>query len=77
MNSPCVARYARYISLVEGENSMLNKFLAVALLCLPTVLLTGCGQKEKVVDIQTPAGDVEVNRDSGDGSVEVDVSTDE
>jgi hypothetical protein len=35
---------------------------------------TGCERKEKVVDIETPAGEVEVHRDVDNGDVEVDVS---
>jgi hypothetical protein len=34
---------------------------------------TGCERKERVVDVQTPAGDVEVNRNVDSGEVEVEV----
>ncbi len=35
--------------------------------------LTGCERKEKVIDIETPAGDVEVKRDKDTGKVDVEV----
>lgn len=56
---------------------MLKKMLAAPLLCLPLAFGSGCSQEEKVVDIKTPAGDVEVTRDTGDGEVNVEVDTDE
>jgi hypothetical protein len=44
----------------------------VALLAL--CLITGCERKERVVDIQTPGADVEVDRDVDTGEVEIDVN---
>jgi hypothetical protein len=38
-----------------------------------TALSTGCQRKERVVDIETPAGDVHVDRDKDTGGVEVNV----
>lgn len=35
--------------------------------------LTGCERKEKVIDVETPGGDVEVNRNIDTGKVEVEV----
>lgn len=40
---------------------------------LSTLCLTGCDTKEEIIDVQTPAGDMEVNRDRMTGDVEVDV----
>jgi hypothetical protein len=46
------------------------RFLVLAFAC---IALTGCSQKETVVDVKTPAGDVEVTKDKADGDVEVKV----
>lgn len=40
-------------------------------------MTSGCDTKEKIVDIETPAGEVEVNEDTATGDVEVDVSDNE
>lgn len=45
-----------------------------ALLAAIGLTSAGCERKEKVVDIETPAGEVEVLRDVDNGDVEVDVS---
>ena len=34
---------------------------------------TGCDQKETLIDVETPGGDLEVERDKSDGEVAVDV----
>ncbi len=49
--------------------------------CLPLVLgslitITGCEQKEKVLDIETPAGNIEVERSKGSGKVDLDINLD-
>lgn len=46
----------------------------IAFLAALCICSTGCERKEKVVDIETPAGEVEVHRDVDNGDVEVDVS---
>ena len=38
-----------------------------------SIALTGCTQKEKVVDVETPIGNVEVLEDKSNGNVEVSV----
>jgi hypothetical protein len=35
--------------------------------------LTGCERKEKVIDVETPGGDVEVQRNKDTGEVDVEV----
>ncbi len=39
-----------------------------------TMFFTGCQRKEKVLEIQTPGANVEVERDKDTGRVEVDVN---
>lgn len=39
--------------------------------CLGTFTIAGCERKERVIDIQTPAGDVKVDRNIDSGKVEV------
>jgi proline racemase len=48
----------------------LSRVLVLAFAC---IALTGCSQGETVVDVKTPAGNVEVTKDKADGSVEVKV----
>ena len=40
------------------------------------IAITGCEQKEKVIDIETPAGHIEVERSKGSGKVDVDLKVD-
>jgi hypothetical protein len=51
-------------------------FLLIAALATGAVLV-GCDDKESIVDIDTPNGGVEVERDRDDGGISVDVSKDE
>lgn len=48
----------------------LSRILVLAIACAG---LTGCQEKETVVDIQTPSGDIEVTKDSASGDIEVTV----
>ena len=49
---------------------------STSMLCLSVVALSGCETKEKVIDIETPAGDIEVERSKGSGQIDVDVDVD-
>jgi hypothetical protein len=44
---------------------------AAAAMMTATVIVPGCERKEKVIDIETPRGGVEVERTRRDGDVEV------
>lgn len=48
-------------------------FPRALVLAFACIALAGCSQKETVVDVKTPAGDVEVTKDKADGDVEVKV----
>lgn len=48
----------------------------VALLLGGSALITGCERKEKIVDIETPRGEVEVERNIDTGQTEVEVHRD-
>ncbi|MEO0529173.1 MAG: hypothetical protein AAF266_01215 [Planctomycetota bacterium] len=43
-------------------------------LLLALVAVVGCQQEKKVVDVETPIGDVEVTKDEASGDVAVDVN---
>ncbi len=48
--------------------------------CLFAVALfafSGCERKEKVLDVETPSGEVEVERDPETGNTDVEVNTDD
>ena len=56
----------------------IGTFLAAACLAALTIVsAVGCERKEKVVDIETPIGDVKVERDKSNGNVDVDVDADD
>lgn len=45
----------------------------LALLFGTAFIATGCDTKEKVLDVETPGGDIEIERDTSTGAVGVDV----
>lgn len=47
----------------------LNKILIVGAALL--LVTTGCKRKEKVLDVKTPAGGIEVERDKDTGAVDI------
>jgi len=46
-------------------------------LCLGAVSLPGCERKERVLDVQTPEGSLQVDRNIDTGEVEVEVTDDD
>ncbi|MEX0613147.1 MAG: hypothetical protein WD738_05550 [Pirellulales bacterium] len=54
--------------------SIASGSLLVIASCVAMFTFTGCERKERVLDLQTPAGDVEVDRNIDTGEVEVDVN---
>jgi len=50
--------------------------LSVPLVFGSMFMINGCEQKEKVIDIETPAGNIEVERSKGSGNVDVDINVD-
>jgi hypothetical protein len=59
--------------LLEGLSSLCVSFLFCLLLMLPATIV-GCAEKEKVLDVETPSGEVEVERNVETGETEVDVA---
>ncbi|MEX0939146.1 MAG: hypothetical protein WDZ59_14895 [Pirellulales bacterium] len=47
--------------------------LGAMALFVGVVPFTGCEREENVLDVETPDGELEVNRDKDDGSIEVEV----
>ena len=61
---------------MPNVRNLFTKSLASTLLvalCLGACALGGCARKERVVDVQTPGGDLHVDRDKDTGAVEVKV----
>ena len=52
---------------------LIKPFMAGALLSAACVMC-GCEQKEKLIDIETPAGEVEVEQDKDTGAIETEVT---
>lgn len=46
-------------------------------LCVAVICATGCENKETMLDVETPRGQVEVERDRDTGKVDVQVTKDE
>jgi hypothetical protein len=61
--------------LLEGLSSLCVSLIFCLVLVLPATIV-GCAEKEKVVDIKTPAVNVEVERNVKTGETEVDVTRD-
>jgi proline racemase len=61
--------------LLEGLSSLCVSLMFCLVLVLPATIV-GCAEKEKIVDIETPAGEVEVERNVETGETEVDVTRD-
>ena len=51
-------------------------FFAIPLVIGSVIFVGGCEQKEKVIDIETPGGNIEVERTKGPGKVDVDIKLD-
>jgi hypothetical protein len=49
--------------------------MCLGITCLGLFSLSGCERKERVVDVQTPIGDVKVDKTVDDGDVDVKVNT--
>tara|TARA_R110002095_G_scaffold142965_1_gene123805 strand:+ start:18264 stop:18452 length:189 start_codon:yes stop_codon:yes gene_type:complete len=47
--------------------------IATLLMVTPAFTMVGCDNKEKVLDIETPGGEIEIERDRGTGAVDVDI----
>jgi hypothetical protein len=60
---------------LEGLSSICMAFLMCGLLVMPATVV-GCAEKEKVLDVETPNTDVEVERDVETGETDVDVTRD-
>lgn len=60
----------------------MNRFKLISLSLLTCVALSvvsaiaGCEQKEKVLDIETPNGSIEVERSKGSGKVDIEINKD-
>lgn len=50
---------------------------AACLFAATMVAISGCERKEKVLDIETPGGEIEVERDPETGDTDVEVNTDD
>jgi hypothetical protein len=59
----------------------ISKFAAslsgLVLAMIATAAFIGCDHKEKLIDIETPGADVEVERSTDTGEVDVDVDVDD
>lgn len=54
------------------------KLLSTSLLAIPllaaSVTISGCDNKEDVIEVETPGGEIDVERDRDTGAVDVDVN---
>tara|TARA_R110002111_G_scaffold153375_1_gene220241 strand:+ start:233155 stop:233343 length:189 start_codon:yes stop_codon:yes gene_type:complete len=47
--------------------------IAVLLIITPAFTMVGCDNKEKVLDVETPGGQIEIERDRDTGAVDVEI----
>lgn len=64
-------------NMMNVLRSFALRITAVCLLAATLVAISGCERKEKVLDIETPGGEVEVDRDPETGDTDVEVNTDD
>ncbi len=58
------------------SQSILRSFFALIVVCGSVIGLAGCNDKEKVLDIETPNGGIEIERSRSTGEVEIEVDRD-
>lgn len=61
---------------MQESRKMFKSLMILSLLCGSLSGLSGCNQKEKVIDIETPAGEIEVERSKNTGEIDVGVDVD-
>ncbi|MEJ7592641.1 MAG: hypothetical protein WKF77_13910 [Planctomycetaceae bacterium] len=61
---------------MRDNRNMFRSLMIVMVLCGSLSGFAGCDRKEKVIDIETPAGDFEVERSKDTGKVDINVDVD-
>lgn len=49
---------------------------AIPFMCMSLAALSGCERKEKVIEIQTPTGEIDVERSTDSGKLDLDINVD-
>ena len=62
---------------MDSQKTSLKCLLYTRLAVVAGITSAGCDRKEKVIDIETPGGEIEVERSTGTGKVDVDVDVDD
>ncbi len=57
-------------------DSRIRSLMILTVLCGSLSAFAGCNRKEKVIDIETPAGDIEVERSKDTGKIDINVDVD-
>lgn len=53
-----------------------STLFAIPLVFASMITMSGCDQKETIIDVETPAGNIEVERSKRTGEVDVDIKVD-
>lgn len=61
---------------MQSCRNAVQRFFVISSICGLLMGFAGCERKEKVLDIQTPAGSIEIERSTGSGEIKVDVDVD-
>lgn len=61
---------------MQDSRNVFRSLMLLTMLCGSLSGIAGCEQKEKVIDIETPTGDIEVERSTDTGKIDVDVDVD-
>lgn len=58
------------------SRNVFRSVMLFTILCGSLSGFAGCNRKEKVIDIETPAGDIEVERSKDTGKIDINVDVD-
>jgi hypothetical protein len=76
MTKPFFSITSHRTNFMNSIHRRLTMFLAIPLIIGSVISISGCEPKEKVIDIDTPAGNIEVERTKGNGRTDVDINID-
>jgi hypothetical protein len=70
-----VTHLRREFPMCDSRN-FYRSLMVLTMLCGSLSGFAGCNQKEKVIDIETPAGEIEVERTKDTGKIDINVDVD-
>ncbi len=62
---------SRFINSFQKGSLMFRSKMLVASWLFAVLFVSGCERKEKILDIETPRGEIEIEKSKGSGDVEI------